>query len=85
MNFEPDLNEDLFYKEGVTQISKYLNNFKNLVTNYLAWSTYKLWFKSFNEVIDIPNIPHKNFMVSDLLNENIIENIPEKSPLTFTL
>ena len=86
MNFEPDLNKEIyFYKEGVaTQISKYLNKFQKF-SNKIIWLGPHINYglNPSMRVIDIPNIPHKNFMVSDLLNENIIENIPEKSPFNF--
>ncbi len=85
MNFEPDLNKEIyFYKEGVTQISKYLKKFQKF-SNKIIWLGPHINYglNPSMRVIDIPNIPHRNFMVSDLLNENIIENIPEKSPFNF--
>ena len=35
-----------------------------------------------NEIIDISNIPHK-FYGFRFVKQNIIENIPEKSPFNF--
>ena len=85
MNFEPDYNKEIyFYEEGVEQISIYLKKLQKF-TNNIIWLGPHINYglNPLMRVKNIPNIPERNFMVSDLLNENILKNIPEKSTFDF--